>query len=1548
MLAEAQEAGQILDKEQLAFFADPGIPEGQAQTIISHNAAFQTEDLDTYDFDCDDLSNAQAVLMANISNYGSDVISKEKANKEHNKESITAELERYKERVKTFEQRLNIDLSSREKMIDSQMDYMIKENLALKEKVDLLEKNLSKQIKEKECLLETFNVFKNKSKEKENNYMETEIDLEHKIKELNNIVFKVGQSAQTVHMLTKPQSFYDNVHKQALGYQNPFYLKKAQRIKLSLYDGIVISEKHVAMPVIDDEETLILEEESRSKILTDEFGKRFTLQQELSAEQAFWLCISNPTIESSLPLVRVEVPSERPKRSESCEKCLNLHAEFSKSKHVYNDLLKKYSQHEKHYISLEVSMQLKQEVFQNDESCVYQNAPEIPEYFENNDLKAQLKDKDTTIFKQAKAQQPLDNVLDFACKHAKRIHELLVYVRNTYPIAVKLGETKEARTPINKIKKVTFAEPIASSCTNQDTHNFNKPILNSTRVKCSTSAIGSKPLGNTKNNRITQPSSSNKINKVEDQPRSVKTRKNNMNHVKKLKCDDHVMQSMCNTNSISVSINNAAVKNSVNDVKSGCLCAICGKCMIAETHHACVHLVINKMNESKKSKSAKKYKKQNVWKPTSHVFTEVGLKWKPTGRTFTIVGNSCPLTRFENDQISRIMRYGDYQLGNVVISRVYYVEGLGHNLFSVGQFCDVDLEVAFRKNTHFLCNLEGVDLLFGSRDTKLYTISLDDKLKSSLICLLSKASKTKSWLWHRSLSHLTFDIEIFVGYVTGKKAFIIYNRRTWIISETIHVTFDELTTMASEQFSSGLELHVMTPATPKVAALRAEVLADSLVSISISQDASSTTNAAQNKMTIYQMDVKTAFLNGELKEEVYVSQPGGFVDQDNPSHVYKIKKALYGLKQAPRAVPGKDFDALPSEEDTVSFLRELGHTGKINSLNDVVVDQMHQPSRTFAALINQGLSGKTSGLDKLCLSRAQILWALSYSRQNTFLENKIEIHTSKDDYLISTLRFVSAKESTQSYGAILLECLTSTEMKESIAYKTYLGYATGAVSPKNARKFKKTSPSKKASDLKGKVDVAHGKGIELVSEVALPEEAQMKEVRKNSLRDFHKTHPTSSSIVSKKPPRVDKITPTITSEGTESKGNDDEDGDDDDKSEGDEDRRMDDTTNQFSDDVQDKKTDVEMTDAQQETENLKITQEQVVEDAHVTITTVAKETKVPDVSVSHSSDLASKFLNFLDIHPNDAEFVSLQDVHVHHEQSRQDKDKDEGPFAGSDRGLKKRKTSKDAEPTTSPKIKIHHLESTDPDWNENKTPQKGPTQNWLMTLATSTSTDKSLKEFDELMSTPIDFSSYILNGLKIENLTQKILLGTTFRLLKGTRSNYAELEYDFEECYKAYTPYKDPQGFIYVDDYQRNMLMRSDELYKFSDGMLTRLLSSIEGITKNIDMEYLPKRRWSKLEKKRAHFMIKDINKVLSDKVLKLKNLKKDATLKLSSYHIKKSMNMLVQKSQDHKMGRLQDDAKRLCLVDDLNKLKDHTHVKTKELALSKVNDHYINSQVND
>ncbi|GJT97573.1 retrovirus-related pol polyprotein from transposon TNT 1-94 [Tanacetum coccineum] len=112
--------------------------------------------------------------------------------------------------------------------------------------------------------------------------------------------------------------------------------------------------------------------------------------------------------------------------------------------------------------------------------------------------------------------------------------------------------------------------------------------------------------------------------------------------------------------------------------------------------------------------------------------------------------------RFGNDNFAAIIGYGDYIHGNISICHVYYVECLGHNLFSVGQFCVGDLEVAFRSKTCYVQNLEGDDLLTGGRDSNLYTISISDMAASSPICLMSKATSTKSWLWHRRLSHLNF------------------------------------------------------------------------------------------------------------------------------------------------------------------------------------------------------------------------------------------------------------------------------------------------------------------------------------------------------------------------------------------------------------------------------------------------------------------------------------------------------------------------------------------------------------------------------------------------------------------------------------------------------------------------------------------------------------------------------------------------------------------------------------------------------------------------
>nr|GEV40229.1 retrovirus-related Pol polyprotein from transposon TNT 1-94 [Tanacetum cinerariifolium] len=113
--------------------------------------------------------------------------------------------------------------------------------------------------------------------------------------------------------------------------------------------------------------------------------------------------------------------------------------------------------------------------------------------------------------------------------------------------------------------------------------------------------------------------------------------------------------------------------------------------------------------------------------------------------------------RFDNDLFAPILGYGDLVQENITINRVYYVEGLNHNLFSVGQFCDADLEVAFRKSTCFVRDLQGNDLLTGNRGSDLYTIFLQESKSSTPLCLMAKALPTQAWLWHQRLSYLNFD-----------------------------------------------------------------------------------------------------------------------------------------------------------------------------------------------------------------------------------------------------------------------------------------------------------------------------------------------------------------------------------------------------------------------------------------------------------------------------------------------------------------------------------------------------------------------------------------------------------------------------------------------------------------------------------------------------------------------------------------------------------------------------------------------------------------------
>ncbi|GJY15286.1 hypothetical protein Tco_0385708 [Tanacetum coccineum] len=255
LLVQAQANGQILHEEELAFLADPGITEGQAtQTVITHNVAYQADDLDVYDSNCDELNTAKVALIANLSHYGSDALaevhnhdnvdnnminqvvqtmsSSKKSNVVNHSETeitsdsniipysqymiesqqinmdnksvndtLTAELERYKEQVKVLKEGQNFDLKRIDIVSDSSTQSI---------KIDRLKQTLSEHLKEKESLMQIVTLLKNDFKKEESININREIALEKRIKQLDNIVFKRDQSSQIVHMLTKPQYFVNS------------------------------------------------------------------------------------------------------------------------------------------------------------------------------------------------------------------------------------------------------------------------------------------------------------------------------------------------------------------------------------------------------------------------------------------------------------------------------------------------------------------------------------------------------------------------------------------------------------------------------------------------------------------------------------------------------------------------------------------------------------------------------------------------------------------------------------------------------------------------------------------------------------------------------------------------------------------------------------------------------------------------------------------------------------------------------------------------------------------------------------------------------------------------------------------------------------------------------------------------------------------------------------------------------------------------------------------------------------------------------------------
>ncbi|GKB14597.1 integrase, catalytic region, zinc finger, CCHC-type containing protein [Tanacetum coccineum] len=460
LLVQAQASGQVLTEEEIAFLADPGLPDTQtSQTVITHNAAYQADDLDAYDSDCDELNSAKIALMANLSRNGSDALTEV-----HNPDNLTYDLINQSEQIMTsseqsndvnqteteitsdsniipysqylsetqqetvqnsnssaqqdvlilsmFEQlntqvmnctNVNLEYKSANKALTTELDRYKEEVKDLKEMQNVensfsgsneqyaeivrLKQTLFEQVQEKDSLMKTVSDLKNDLKMEENRNIDREIALEKKIKQLDNIIFKRGQSAQTVHMMTKSKICYDHSTKQAnksIGFEKPIYLKKVSESKAKTVYGKVILKMYTIL-ISDSDETInclvkrVVVEQHRLESRTFKVKMNQVLSEnELLLAQA----IDHDIVKT---VVNLSVNNGCETVNE-CQKYLKLKTELLNKKDVdketYDKLCKSFTTLEKHCITLEADSQLNQEIFQQTNSVLDQNAPSFTQLFE--------------------------------------------------------------------------------------------------------------------------------------------------------------------------------------------------------------------------------------------------------------------------------------------------------------------------------------------------------------------------------------------------------------------------------------------------------------------------------------------------------------------------------------------------------------------------------------------------------------------------------------------------------------------------------------------------------------------------------------------------------------------------------------------------------------------------------------------------------------------------------------------------------------------------------------------------------------------------------------------------------------------------------------------------------------------------------------------------------------------------------------------------------------------------------------------------------------
>nr|GFA28627.1 hypothetical protein [Tanacetum cinerariifolium] len=330
---------------------------------------------------------------------------------------------------------------------------------------------------------------------------------------------------------------------------------------------------------------------------------------------------------------------------------------------------------------------------------------------------------------------PLNTSLDYACKYNQRIQELLVILQQTCPYLTDIGTKLETVIPKNTAKQIRHTAQVTKSDSITVTTlpftklESNKPVISSTGVNLVSSASGSMSQDNTKNNRIRQTQKKTKKKKVEDHLRTVK--------------------SSMNKASVVDSKATSSVLKYVPNVNSNLKCASSNRCLFFDNNDKCVGAYKISVNAIKKSKSIKTPVIRKIWKTTGKVFKTVGHIWKPTGRTFTLVGNVCPLTRIVTPTIVSpkepipIVNKIDKPVVTLVVQIFLWYLDSGYSKHMTGDrshlinFVQKFLGMVKFGNDH-------VAKIMGYRDYQIGNVTI------------SWASKTKSWLWHRRLSHLNF------------------------------------------------------------------------------------------------------------------------------------------------------------------------------------------------------------------------------------------------------------------------------------------------------------------------------------------------------------------------------------------------------------------------------------------------------------------------------------------------------------------------------------------------------------------------------------------------------------------------------------------------------------------------------------------------------------------------------------------------------------------------------------------------------------------------